>query len=136
MYCEWEPYKDGKYRCKNPNCRRITRDPKCLSDCTPRPVEERLSDEQAEAAFTILGYSIFQIRRWKKEVVQWCLAGCPVRSNEEVYTILTICRSNLCGVFDAKKGQCGECGCRLNDSQFAVFNAARMGSKHCPRGLW
>lgn len=136
MECRWEPYKNGKWRCMNPQCMRITSDPNCVSECIPRPPSDRLTDEQTEAAFTILGYSIAQISHWKKDVRTWWKADRPKRTDEEVAAILEICRSNVCGIFNEKAQQCGVCGCNVNDSRFAVFNAARMGSKRCPRGLW
>jgi hypothetical protein len=96
---------------------------------------EPVSEEAKESAFTILGYTPKQIGRWAKEVKAWFATGCPKRTDEEVAAILEICKSNVCKIYKPS-GHCGKCGCNLNDSQYAVFSAARMATKKCPKGLW
>ncbi len=67
-----------------------------------------------------------------KAVNRWRKAGYPVRSDDEVASVLAICQSNVCGHFNAKRSKCGLCGCPVNLNPGAQFNKARMATEGCP----
>jgi len=75
-----------------------------------------------------------RLGNYTKAVLNWYMSGRPIRSDEEVYNLLEICKQ--CEEYEADKGRCKVCGCRLNLSQIAEFNKLRMATEHCPKGMW
>ncbi len=69
--------------------------------------------------------------KWAKAVGFWIMAGRPVRSDEDVDRILTICKA--CDRFE--NGSCNECGCHVSEGP-AVFNKARMATEFCQLEKW
>lgn len=51
------------------------------------------------------------------------------RSDEETARIQDLCRSNVCGRWDAERGRCAECGC------YGAWKA-RLLTEKCPLGHW
>lgn len=70
-------------------------------------------------------------RRYIASTVEWLEQGRPQRTDLEVSVILNICRS--CDEW--KNGQCGLCGCRMDESS-GWTNKARRLTEHCPKGHW
>ena len=48
-----------------------------------------------------------------------------LRTEEEQQKCLDICKSNICGFFDAEKGRCIKCGCYTKLK-------TRLANEHCP----
>lgn len=51
------------------------------------------------------------------------------RSDEETARIQDLCKSNVCGRWDAERGRCAECGC------YGAWKA-RLLTEKCPLGHW
>jgi hypothetical protein len=78
-----------------------------------------------------------QIIAWKDAVLRWRKAGKPRRSDAEVKKIKEeFCCEGKCDWYEAKKGRCKGCGCRVTEGGVAVLNKIRMATEHCPRHLW
>lgn len=75
-----------------------------------------------------------QLISYASSVGDWALTGRKVRTDEEVEEILKICSG--CKHFDASRGRCKACGCRMNTGGNAVTNKIRMASEHCIKGKW
>ena len=73
-----------------------------------------------------------QLSNYAKAIARWTTAGQPKRTDEEVASILMICKA--CSYFTGKS--CMVCGCRINVSKRAAFNKARMSTENCPKGKW
>lgn len=76
-----------------------------------------------------------QMWLYKEALLRWNRAGRPVRSTEEVNTILTN-HCQQCDWYDAKAQRCKGCGCKVTDSGVAVFNKLKMKTERCPKGAW
>ena len=75
-----------------------------------------------------------KIRNYTKAVVQHIATGMETRTNEEVNTILEICKQ--CEHFNSRNNSCRICGCRCNKNKSAFTNKLRMKSQKCPKGKW
>ena len=71
-------------------------------------------------------------RRYVAAIKRWRAAGCPARNDAEVEKMLAICKA--CEHYD--KGNCSQCGCRVNDSRWSLTNKIRMATENCPAGKW
>lgn len=80
-----------------------------------------------------------RVQRYVSSTDNWIRAGSPVRDDQEVDTVLKICRSNECGQFvansDGETGHCRVCGCELNRLG-GLVNKIRRSTEHCPLGKW
>lgn len=80
-----------------------------------------------------------KISRYASSTQNWIQAGSPIRNDEEVETVLSICRSNQCEQFvvnkDGETGHCKVCGCELN-RMGGLVNKIRRATEHCPIGKW
>lgn len=65
---------------------------------------------------------------YAKAVVKWTAQGLPVRSEDEVERILTICKA--CEYF-LPNLRCAKCGCGTS-GKTALTNKLIMASEHCP----
>lgn len=76
-----------------------------------------------------------QVWLYKEALLKWTKAGRPVRSAEEVDSILTN-HCKTCDWFDAEANRCKGCGCKVTSSSLAIFNKLKMATEKCPKGLW
>lgn len=76
-----------------------------------------------------------QMWLYKEALLRWNRAGRPVRSDEEVNSILTN-HCQTCDWYDASAQRCKGCGCKVTDSGYAVFNKLKMLTEKCPQGKW
>lgn len=80
-----------------------------------------------------------KVVRYASSTENWIKAGSPVRTDEEVETILKICQSNECKQFqphnDGQTGVCRVCGCELN-KMGGLVNKIRRATESCPLGKW
>lgn len=78
------------------------------------------------------------IKRYGRAGAKWVVAGRPKRTDHEVRRLLAICKA--CQPHYKPRGDdegtCGLCGCRLAIGGPAFRNKIRMGTEHCPMGLW
>jgi hypothetical protein len=66
---------------------------------------------------------------------RWIAAGRPERPEEEVQRIFqSLCQP--CEFFDAARGSCRVCGCRLRQEGAALTNKIKMATEHCPKDKW
>lgn len=95
----------------------------------PNPKEQKELAEGAEA----LGLRLQDVLHWSKAILKWNNSGRPVRTQEEVDRIVTICQSNQCGKYLSEwGGRCRKCGCRIHQGTIALTNKAKMATEHCP----
>jgi len=78
------------------------------------------------------------ILRFLKEYVKWTLKGKPIRSDQEMGRIFSICEG--CPFFQryapgADFGICGKCGCNL-DKTDKGRNKIAWGTTKCPDNRW
>lgn len=73
-----------------------------------------------------------RVTNYAKAIARWTAAGQPKRTDEEVASILMICRA--CSYFNGKS--CKVCGCRVSASQAGLTNKARMATELCPKKKW
>jgi hypothetical protein len=138
------------YECQRPECGRIFSHfmpanqihLRCRigSDSAERRQNTVPAEELADAAES-LGLTFQDARGWLKALARWHLAGRPRRTDEEVAACLLCCvgddRTPRCEHYrDEWGGRCKLCGCRVNKSQMATFNKARMATENCPAGKW
>ena len=90
---------------------------------------ERQQKEAAEAGAK-LGWTPAMVLRYARALVRWTAAGCPQRTDEEVDEIVKICE-DCKPYYKADSGRCSKCGCRINASNLAIKNKARMKTEHC-----
>jgi len=76
-----------------------------------------------------------QMWLYKEALLRWNRAGRPVRSTEEVNSILTN-HCQRCDWYDAEAKRCKGCGCKVTTSSVAIFNKLKMKTEQCPKGLW
>jgi len=67
-------------------------------------------------------------------VAKYIAAGRPNRTDEEVRSLLAICKR--CEYFNKKRGECTQCGCCVNQRRHAWWNKLRMATESCPIGKW
>ena len=77
-----------------------------------------------------------QLTGYAAAVSRWLAAGAPKRSDEEVDDLLAICQACPTGRYDASRGACSKCGCKVNASSWAILNKLRMATESCPDGHW
>jgi hypothetical protein len=78
---------------------------------------------------------LVRVGRYSRAVGRWIAAGRPVREEEEVQRIYqTLCQP--CEHFDAGRGICKTCGCRVWEQGSSLTNKIRMGTERCPRKKW
>lgn len=80
-----------------------------------------------------------QASNYGKAVVRWIEQNRPTRTDEEVKHIHeTYCANKLspCDWYDAEQERCKDCGCKVRSEGAALLNKIKMGSEHCPKGLW
>ena len=76
-----------------------------------------------------------QLWNYQNALRRWQNAGRPVRSAEEVETILEIhCKG--CDWYDKDRERCKGCGCKVTTGSMAIFNKIKMATEHCPQELW
>jgi hypothetical protein len=66
-------------------------------------------------------------------VAEWELKGRPVRTDLEVRQIH---RTHCLKCSWYADGMCKGCGCKVNESAWAVLNKIKMATQHCPRRRW
>lgn len=76
-----------------------------------------------------------QVWLYKEALLKWNRAGRPVRSAEEVESILTN-HCSQCDWYDAEAKRCKGCGCKVTTSSVAILNKLKMKTEECPKGLW
>lgn len=76
-----------------------------------------------------------QVWLYKEALLKWNRAGRPVRSAEEVESIITN-HCSRCDWYDADAKRCKGCGCKVTTSSVAIFNKVKMATEHCPKGVW
>jgi len=102
-----------------------------------RAEQEKLTAEECEALRPEgekLGWTPAMIKTYSVALAGWIKAGRPIRSDEEVSTIIIICEN--CDKYNKDKQRCSVCGCKINTSNLAIFNKARMGTQNCPIQKW
>lgn len=75
-----------------------------------------------------------RIRNYAVAVKRWQDHGRPVRSDEQVAGILDLCTK--CEYYDGEICLHHKCGCKVNDSKWAIVNKIRMATESCPIGKW
>jgi hypothetical protein len=137
---------DGKvvyYICQNPNSKHYNAKlsggfcDKCNKyELKTTPIHKGVSESTPPTATGPKAPNI--VRRalsYAEAIVEWNAAGKPERSNEEVQGIFQqLCRP--CKRFNAEKQMCLDCGCRVADSGYVLFNKIKMATQHCPKGKW
>lgn len=104
----------------------------------PVPVENPVTLEELEKLdVTTPEYPAMSLQVWlyKEALLKWNKAGRPVRTAEEVETILTT-HCKKCDWFDPDANRCKGCGCKVTNSSVAIFNKLKMKTEKCPKGLW
>ena len=130
--CNWT------YRPRNPGPRKPPRR-NCPASIAPE-VKARRAAEMAEAlshyrdTIDAEPSTLEKAKHYAAAVLQWHQAGRPVRSDSEVARIVAVCRT--CARWNAETQSCRVCGCRVNESAWAIKNKARMGTERCPLGKW
>lgn len=71
--------------------------------------------------------------KWIAAIAKWKHAGSPNRTDEEVDSLVKICKG--CEYY-SPKGACRVCGCTISNGEWAVLNKARMATETCPKGKW
>jgi hypothetical protein len=96
----------------------------------PNVTREEVEQKLAEADIPLNVLSTYRIA-----VLNWAKAGFPVRTKEQVKDIAdNHCNASKCNKY--KDGRCTGCGCLVNQSNFALFNKAKMATEHCPDKRW
>lgn len=72
---------------------------------------------------------------YTKAVTRWTAAGFPVRSQEEIDRIFTICEACPHYVND-KRPHCRLCGCSLSKAPEGLKNKIAMATESCPDKRW
>jgi hypothetical protein len=88
-----------------------------------------LMEEEIKSAVEVLGYSRKNILHWADAIKKWYSAGMPCRTKKQIEEIVKIC--NTCERFDTNNSRCSVCGCHINNSRWAIFNKAKMGTEQC-----
>ncbi len=91
-----------------------------------------------------------KLKRYAKAIRKWNKAGRPVRTDREVADIY-FAHCLVCDHYDAEKGVCRLCGCKVCGREGRVFsffgvelptkakamlNKIRMATEHCPNRKW
>lgn len=113
--CEW----DCSLRCIH--CGYQARREGTRRNCT-------VTDRPASVVSQLTGYAA--------AVSRWLSAGSPRRADAEVADLLAICQACPTARYDAARGACNKCGCRVNSSGWALVNKLRMATESCPDGHW
>lgn len=72
---------------------------------------------------------------YAKAIAKWTAAGSPVRPQEEIDRIMSICEA--CPHFsNTKRPHCKLCGCSLNKSPDGLVNKIAMQTEECPIEKW
>lgn len=74
---------------------------------------------------------IIRAGSWTKAIIEWELAGKPVRSDGEVLRIHTE-KCKPCPHYLPDKESCNICGCKVRSSGKAFFNKIKMATQQCP----
>ena len=77
-----------------------------------------------------------KVTRYAMAVARWVAAGSPTRTDDEVGCLLSICQACPTGRYDAARGECLKCGCRINAGGSGLANKLRMATESCPDGHW
>lgn len=77
-----------------------------------------------------------QLTGYAAAVSRWLAAGAPRRSDDEVSRLLSICQACPTNRYDAARGACNRCGCKVNASGWGLVNKIRMATESCPDGHW
>jgi hypothetical protein len=72
-----------------------------------------------------------KIWNFSSAMVRWGASGFPVRSQQEIEKLLSICQS--CEFF--VENHCSQCGCACNE-QNQVMNKLVIATEKCPQGKW
>lgn len=75
-----------------------------------------------------------QLSGYALAVSRWLAAGAPSRTDRQVSELLAICQG--CPKYDADRGACSKCGCKVNSSRWGLANKLRMATEACPDGHW
>lgn len=113
--CEW----NGENRCVRCGyqARRADTRRKCTGSTIPATVRQKVT-------------------RYAMAVARWVAAGSPVRTDDDVATLLAICHACPTSRYDAARGACNRCGCKVNVSSQGLVNKLRMATESCPDGHW
>jgi len=104
-------------------------------NCRPEtPGEQGQQQAQALEAGAKLGWKPEHAKHWAAALLRWSAAGCPTRADDEVETIVNICK--LCDKYNANEARCSVCGCCISTAGMAVLNKARMATERCPKQKW
>ncbi len=77
-----------------------------------------------------------QLTGYAAAVSRWLAAGAPRRTDQEVAELLATCQACPTNRYDAERGACNRCGCRVNTSGWGLVNKLRMATESCPDGHW
>jgi hypothetical protein len=101
-----------------------------------RVEQEKLAEEGAAHLAEITGDPtiLVKVAHYAVALVRWTKAKWPVRTDEEVATIIAICES--CEHYNAKKQSCNVCGCKVSAKGCAIRSKARMKTETCAKGKW
>jgi glycosyltransferase involved in cell wall biosynthesis len=75
-----------------------------------------------------------QLTQYASAVARWLRAGRPTRSDSETDRLFAICQQ--CERYDAERGACKLCGCRVSSSKWPLLNKIRMATENCPIDKW
>lgn len=120
--------KGREFKCRHSGCDRVSWFPHSVSD-------ERIARLAAECGLGKVGPGMgLRILTYAEELAKWTLAGCPVRSPEQMAENQAICQA--CELFaasrrDPTRGSCKLCSCALN-SRRNPTNKHYMGTTNCP----
>ena len=65
-----------------------------------------------------------QLTQYAAAVARWLRAGRPTRSDADTDRLFAICQT--CDRYDAERGACKLCGCRVSRSGWPLVNKIRM----------
>lgn len=71
-----------------------------------------------------------RIYNYGAAVTKWTASGRPVRTQEQIDTLLAICKE--CPLFNAEISHCSVCGCPLGSGKDALKNKLAMATEDCP----
>lgn len=111
MLCDF----DDTLRCIY--CGYVARKPRTRRQCSA-------PQAQRQAALT----------QYAAAVARWLRAGRPTRDDAETARLFAVCEA--CPKYDAERGACSLCGCRVSRSPWALLNKIRMATESCPKGHW
>ncbi len=110
-----------------------------LNPPTPEEIAEKKAEAERQQKETTeagekLGWKPEHIIKYTRALARWIKAGRPTRTDEEVATIVAVCKG--CDKYVVDKKRCSVCGCGVSTGGLAIFNKARLEMERCPKDKW